>query len=127
MAQIPGYQRSFKVIGFFLILLASEFKHNISSDPTESEVVVGVTHTKGIVCFLTFEKYSLMAYAIDDWKKYISLSFHSYCKFKRKTLLSRDHGIHSKPDIPEALLLRFLILQTILCGHQHHLEGWLNH
>ena len=46
-----------------------------------------------MVSFLSSKKYFLMAYATDDRNKYISLSFHSYCKFTTKTLLRRDHGV----------------------------------
>lgn len=85
---------------------------NTFSDPRIRKVLVETpwmhsksTHPKGIVCFWTFEKYSLMAYAIDDRNKYISLSFHSYCKFKRKPPLSRDQSIHAEPDSLPALFL----------------------
>lgn len=60
MAQIPGYQRSFKIIRFFLIYL-HESLSIISSQTREREVLVGVTHTKGIVWVLASEKYFLMA------------------------------------------------------------------
>ena len=86
---------------------------------------------------MKFEKYSRMAYAIDDRKKYISLSFHSYCKFNRKTLLSGDHSIQARLESPQSLFLNFLIFQRFLLFiksvtsnlsvRQHHPEALLNH